>query len=90
MIPAYTKTIKQGGTTLTPIKPTLQRDGRYSQHTEYQIIVGEQYFASARWLYPIVGRAQSIAPLRFTCKWLWFTGLHPSHTKGMSLQADGI
>ena len=38
MIPAYTKTIKQGGTTLTPIKPTLQREERYSQHTEYQMI----------------------------------------------------
>ena len=50
MIPAYTKTTKQGGTTLTPIKPTLQREERYSQHTEYQMIVGKQYFASARWL----------------------------------------
>ena len=68
MIPAYTKTIKQGGTTLTPIKPTLQREERYSQHTEYQ----------------------SIAPLRFVCKWLCFNGLHPLHAKGMSLQADGI
>ena len=50
MIPAYTKTIKQSGATLTPIKPTLQREERYSQHTDYQMIVGDQYFASARWL----------------------------------------
>ena len=50
MIPAYTKTTKQGGTTLTPIKPTLQREGRHSQHTDYQMIVVAQYFALARWL----------------------------------------